>query len=570
MSYALNSNRNEMLKLLWPWLPLWMLVAVVTIFQHGPMPMYSTRVLSVAWEMWHRHDFLVPYLNGTPYSDKPPLLFWLIQLGWAIGGVGDVWPRCLEVICGAVQLVLAATLASRLFPDRPVAARNMPWVLLAFSYSFLFGLQVMYEVLLAACVLGALVALMPRQHDPSPRFGWFAFAVSLGLLTKGPVMLLHVGIPWLLGPLWNEWARRERVRWYVQGSIASLASLGVLLLWALSAARAGGAAYREQLLFHQTAGRVVDAFAHALPFWWYMPIIPALIFPFCLWPRVWVAILKLRVNDEWGLRFLLAWLFPVVVIFSLISGKQPYYLLPECAGFAMLIAIAIARLNLEQSEIKFGALLWPWPLTLTVVALGVTLLALPTLVNDQWVHDARINPLTSYSREFGVLFCALGLLVLPGKYELQRVAVLGLLGTAAGSLFFGMTLWPTFDFAPAAVILAKAEAKHEPIANLETYDGQFHFLGRLTQPIAHLATNEAISRWCIEHQDGLLVGYKPELSATQRADAIYAQRFRGVYLVIWPTSSCQSALNVSFPKTHYRKAPTPTDSAHFSRALATI
>jgi len=39
-------------------------------------------------------DFLVPYINGEPYSHKPPLLFWLIQLGWGLFGVttgGRAW-----------------------------------------------------------------------------------------------------------------------------------------------------------------------------------------------------------------------------------------------------------------------------------------------------------------------------------------------------------------------------------------------------------------------------------------------------------------------------------------------
>ena len=47
-------------------------------------PVDETRYASVAWEMWLRGDFLVPYVNGEPYSHKPPLLFWLIQLGWGL------------------------------------------------------------------------------------------------------------------------------------------------------------------------------------------------------------------------------------------------------------------------------------------------------------------------------------------------------------------------------------------------------------------------------------------------------------------------------------------------------
>jgi len=53
------------------------------------MPIDETRYLSVAWEMWQHHTFLVPTLNGEAYSHKPPLLFWLIQLGWWLFGTSD-------------------------------------------------------------------------------------------------------------------------------------------------------------------------------------------------------------------------------------------------------------------------------------------------------------------------------------------------------------------------------------------------------------------------------------------------------------------------------------------------
>ena len=70
----------------WGIFPLWLLLTT-TIFFRNPIPIDETRYLSVAWEMWLRGDFLVPYLNGHTYSHKPPLLFWLFESGWAIFGV---------------------------------------------------------------------------------------------------------------------------------------------------------------------------------------------------------------------------------------------------------------------------------------------------------------------------------------------------------------------------------------------------------------------------------------------------------------------------------------------------
>jgi 4-amino-4-deoxy-L-arabinose transferase-like glycosyltransferase len=513
-----------------------MLVAAIAIFQHGPMPMFSTRTLSVAWEMWHRHSFVVPYLNGQPYSDKPPLLFWLIQLGWAIGGVGDVWPRLLEVLLGGSELILLATLARRLFPDRAWIAKAAPWMLLAFTYGFLFSLQVMYEVLLAVCVLAALLALVPSQRRESPRFVWFAVAVGCGLLTKGPVMLLHVAFPWLLGPLWNGWAKRERGRWYLHGALALLAGLALLLAWALTACWLGGAAYREQLLFHQTAGRVVDAFAHAKPFWWYLTLLPMLVFPFALWPRLWVAIGMLRAPFEPGLRFVFAWLGPVLLVFSSISGKQPYYLLPEYAGFALLLSVSVARLQQKHARLAGSRWLGPWPLAILILGMGAGLMLLPSWIDRNAIHNAYLQDLARASVGYGMGYALLGLILLipmPDRAELPRIAVAGLIGALVTNGLFSAALWPAFDLAPASTFLARAQSEGRPIANLESYDGQFHFLGRLTKPIEPLHDAQALQQWAKAHPRGLVISYPKQITATDRRDALYTQSFRGVWLAIW-------------------------------------
>ena len=68
---------------------MWLLLVGVTLKLRPLLPVDETRYLSVAWDMWQNDNFLVPHLNGAPYSHKPPLLFWLMHLGWSIFGVND-------------------------------------------------------------------------------------------------------------------------------------------------------------------------------------------------------------------------------------------------------------------------------------------------------------------------------------------------------------------------------------------------------------------------------------------------------------------------------------------------
>ena len=87
-------------------------------------PVDETRYASVAWEMWLRGDFLVPFRNGEPYSHKPPLLFWLMHAGWALFGVNDWWPRLVAPLCALGRCALAAAGLRGCCGRR---SENQPW-----------------------------------------------------------------------------------------------------------------------------------------------------------------------------------------------------------------------------------------------------------------------------------------------------------------------------------------------------------------------------------------------------------------------------------------------------------
>jgi 4-amino-4-deoxy-L-arabinose transferase-like glycosyltransferase len=586
-------------------------MALLAIFAHGPMPMFSTRTLAVAWEMWAHGHWLVPHINGEPYSEKVPLLFWMIHAGWAVFGVSDVWPRILEVIFGGVQLVLASVLAGRLFPARPWVAKATPWLLMALSYAFLFGLQIMYEVLLVVWVLAALLCLTPTATRPAPRWWLFGLMVGAGLLTKGPVMVVHVLFPFLLGPLWNDWANRNKARWYGFGVLGLLLGFAILLAWAIPAGEAGGEAYRQRLFFTQTAGRVVDTKAvdlqnHARPAWYYLVFLPVILFPLSGWLRGIVAVPTALFRRPWrpgtgaalvfagvalllllatalthvpawvgnvlvvlvllplfvalvrqplepGLRFLVAWLLPTLLTFSLITGKQLYYVLPELAGATMLVAAAVADLRERHVGLASHYALGTWPLSLGAFLLAIVLFAMPSVVPTRFPDNIWLVGMAPYARFFGVIFIVLGaLLLLRGRGEMRRLAFAGLIGTVALNALFTLGLWYRYDLAPASAFLAQADAAGRPIGNLGvSYNGQYHFAGRLMHPIAKIKLapgmpdqvdddddnvvhdGDSLSDFATHHPDGVIISYAKHPPANAFRYARLIQPSRTGWLMIW-------------------------------------
>src|SRR5689334_12374659 len=83
---------------------------VPLVFVLPPLPIDETRYLAVAWEMHTSGDFLVPHLNGELYSQKPPLLFWLINAGWLVTGVHAWTARAMTLLCSIASLFLLASL----------------------------------------------------------------------------------------------------------------------------------------------------------------------------------------------------------------------------------------------------------------------------------------------------------------------------------------------------------------------------------------------------------------------------------------------------------------------------
>ena len=115
MAEGLNAWRSRLQRHGWPIACL--LPLAITLGVRGPMPIDETRYLSVAWEMWSRGDFLLPTLNGVPYTHKPPLLFWVMHLGWSVFGVNAWWPRCIPALAAIVATWQLRRLTRRLYPE---------------------------------------------------------------------------------------------------------------------------------------------------------------------------------------------------------------------------------------------------------------------------------------------------------------------------------------------------------------------------------------------------------------------------------------------------------------------
>lgn len=509
----------------------WAMLIGLSLAVRPLFPIDETRYVTVAWEMWLRGDFLVPYLNGETYSHKPPLLFWLMQLGWWLFGVNDWTPRLVAPLFGLGALLLTGRIARLLWPERENTAHLAPWLLLGCGFWAVFGTLTMFDIPLAFFVVLGVYGLLSamRTSQSWQAWIWVGVAIGGGVLTKGPVILLHLLPVALLAPLWwDEQADAPRWRaWYLGIGAAVLLGALLALSWAVPAGFAGGEAYRNAIFWGQTGGRVVQSFAHRLPWWWYFKSLPLLLLTWLLWTPMWSAFKQMDLSDR-GVRFCFAWVLPVFIAFSLISGKRLHYLLPLFPALALLLARGVSSINRDNWRKAH------LPVIIVMVLLALALALFP-LLNQ---HYQWRNELLPISPLWGVALTAivLGSLLLPAKDAVQSAMQNCTLTAAALLLIAGAyfnTMRPNYDLQPAAAQVAALLGQNRPVAHIGKYYGQFHFLGRIGQPLPVLTTAAELSSWTQSHPDGYLIATYKDHADILNTLAAYRCTFKGRQLALF-------------------------------------
>lgn len=508
----------------WPiLLLLWLLAVIVGLSTRPLLPVDELRYIAVAWEMWERGEFLVPYLNGEPYSHKPPLYFWLIHAGWWVFGVNEWSARLVAPLLTLLLLVASAQLAARLWPDSAATARLAPPVLFAGVFLVAFFTWLQLDLLLVLMTVLAMTGMVTVVQGRSSGWVLAGVAIGLGILAKGPVILLHVLPPALLMPVWRPAGLAGGARrWYVGLFAALLLAAAIALAWALPAAVAGGDAYARAILWGQTAGRMVDSFAHAHPVWWYVPWLPLLFAPWVLLPWLWPAARAAWSGRDTGMKFCLTWLLAVLVLLSLISGKQLKYLLPLLPAFALLVARTLSTMESQVIERR--------PLLLAVV---VAVLGVIGMLAPHWLEQAPW--LNTVHASWGLLLLVVAGILwrLPpapaGAWPL-RMAVLSVLVVCIGEIGVLRIGAPAYDVREASRLLARAQADGQPVAVQARYHGEFGFHGRLRAPLVQLGPGEAAG-WAAGNPEGYLVLSGRDLPEHYPL-AIYNEPFRSGRMVI--------------------------------------
>lgn len=489
-----------------------------TIASRPLLPVDETRYLSVAWEMHERGDYLVSHLNGETYSHKPPLLFWIINVVWQVMGVHETAARFAAPCAALGCLILTGWLANLLWrcgseahPSRSLV-NSAPLILASMLLWQFFCPLTMFDTLLTCFVLTAHAGILTAAGG-SFWFGWILAGISLGLgiLTKGPVVLVHVLPAAVLAPWWSD--RRLKLRIWYSGCLGAVLLATVMgLSWAIPSAISGGDAYGRELLLGQTAGRMVSSFAHRRPFWWYFPWLPLCLMPWISYGVVWRGLFRTRLDQ--GLRYLICWTAGTTGCLSAVSGKQIYYLLPLMPAAALLSARLIAvgdpacgasASNPAPAEQDANSHRVSLP-DLLFIVIGTTLMGvLPLIFNHvPGLSQTSLFGLVPDAASVPLAGCGLILVQCAGRsvrFATAAIAAAAITFVAVLSVSMSQSLWKDFELQPLARFAADTG---RPLAWFGNYHGQLNFTGRIRR-VDELLSENQLEAWWTAHPDGAVI-----------------------------------------------------------------
>jgi 4-amino-4-deoxy-L-arabinose transferase-like glycosyltransferase len=338
------------------------------------------RYMAVGWGMVETGDYLVPHLSGYVYPDKPPLFFWLAAFFYRIG-FGLNGGRVVAALATVGTILVTYFLGRRRIGERAgLTAALVTMTLMFFLATSKMGvIDTLVTFLMVSTIACGLRAMEP---ETGARRRWWlaAYALTgLAVLTKGPV---GVVVPLIVLASYGI-AMRKKVRpggWvHLAGAFLMVNIVG---WWLVPALVAGGGEYANEILFSQTAKRLVKSPSHEAPFYHYLMLLPGIMFPWSLLlvPAGWSAWKAWRRDREPAAALGVTWFLSIFLFFSAVSGKRAGYILP----IAPAVGLILARYLLSAE--RAGQISWPRlyrvlsRITLAVMGAGIVLCMISALV----------------------------------------------------------------------------------------------------------------------------------------------------------------------------------------------
>lgn len=404
----------------------------------------ETKYGQVVREMRATGTFFLPTLGGTPFTHKPPLHFWLIDLLTVPLGLYSTWAFVLPSI-----LAFAFLLWLMWKEGGPLAAYVCGTSLLIWGSAQTARMDVAFTALIA-------LALFQMRRG---RLVWCGAALGVATLVKGPMAIVIGVVVFLL-----EWVWGDGLKPVLQRAFAALlVMIAIPLLWFVPAVVLGGHAYARDVVVKQTVGRAIASWVHQAPPWFYVERLPLTLFPwFFLALAAAIALWRTQ-------RFLVHWILAVLVPYSLMSSKLDVYMMAMIPAVSLLVAEGV------RAGVRWGK-------TANIVAVALVLvgaIAGGVKIPRELASVGGVNALIAFTLVVSVI----GLIVAARASLVMSTIVAGAVPILV-LLFVADRLTPFINgFGSTQALVTVLERQHVPPEEIALYSAPYLWTRDFPRPL---------------------------------------------------------------------------------------
>lgn len=304
---------------------------------------------AAAAEMLRRGEWITPYYNGSPWFEKPILIYWLAMPCLAVFGE-TFGPKLPSVLCTLGTGFLIYRMVRQELGE--VTAQAAAIISVSSILAAGIGRLMMTDAPFVLAMSAALL-LHWRALAGNGRWRWGAgAALGAAVLAKGPIaVILFVLIIGLF--TWRTPAARpaSRTGWFG----FSVLFLAVVAAWYLPCYLVNREEFVQRFLVEQNVQRFAGGDqAHSIggPLNWLFFFI-VLVVGWAPWSFHLIQAWPRRTDTSEAhflLRLCAYWAGTVFVVFSLSGSKLPHYILPMLPAASILVGDWIGRRRPDMSE----------------------------------------------------------------------------------------------------------------------------------------------------------------------------------------------------------------------------
>lgn len=409
------------------------------------------RYTLIAKELIDNGNVFLLTLNGEPYDQKPPLIFWLFAIALKIGGgeINSFAPRMVAVIFALAALCCTYMCGRKLLNAK--AGFYSAFILAAFPLFLNHATKARLDMVFTSFITISITAIATR--DTSKHVSWLrALAIWGGLagafFVKGPLALVIVLLFILLYAV-SEGKNWWRVLCQLRFFWGLIFVFALIAIWLAIEVHLVGPSFVTNQIGGETMDRVIQG-DHQNPLWFYFLHIFEII-------GVWVFVLILAVfmlikrkvariphMKIWGF-----WFLPGFIMLCLASGKRIAYILPLLPPLALFIGFYVSELTQKASldkivrALSFIVKLLCFALGAIMCLAGIFIYLRLDLAWTNGFYISRMSLICTFI--IGLILIGAGLWQLKLKPQLGLVCGMVIFITLLANFFVNAVIYPSRD-----------------------------------------------------------------------------------------------------------------------------